>query len=85
MQSRMLQWSIVLGCTGVFGVVWAGDEAKEKTIKQMEKDRKEHDHAPAVGSEAPNFKLKTADGKSEMELTSLRGKKPVVLVFGSYT
>jgi peroxiredoxin len=75
----------VLGCTGAFGVVLAGDETKDQKIKQMEKDRKERDDAPAVGSEAPNFKLKTADGKSEIELTSLRGKKPVVLVFGSYT
>lgn len=38
-----------------------------------------------VGEEAPNFKLKTRDGKKEVELATFRGEKPVVLVFGSYT
>ena len=36
------------------------------------------------GDPAPNFRLPTLDHKSEVELSSLRGK-PVVLVFGSYT
>ena len=43
------------------------------------------DLAPAMGSVAPNFTLKTLDGKREVELSSFLGKKPVVLVFGSYT
>ena len=43
------------------------------------------DHAPSVGDEAPNFKLKSRDGKLEVELASFRGKKPVVMIFGSYT
>lgn len=38
-----------------------------------------------VGVDAPGFKLKTADGKKEVELASFKGKRPVVLVFGSYT
>jgi len=37
------------------------------------------------GSEAPDFRLKTLDGKSEVALSSFRGVRPVVLVFGSYT
>jgi hypothetical protein len=41
--------------------------------------------APEVGETAPTFKLKSLDGKSEFELTSLRGKRPVLLLFGSYT
>ena len=36
------------------------------------------------GELAPDFRLPTLDHKSEVELSSLRGK-PVVLVFGSYT
>ena len=36
------------------------------------------------GDEAPDFRLKTRDGKSEIELASFRGR-PVVLIFGSYT
>ncbi|MBI5863091.1 MAG: hypothetical protein HZB38_00990 [Planctomycetes bacterium] len=41
--------------------------------------------APQVGEAAPPFKLKSLDGKSEFELTSLSGKRPVLLLFGSYT
>jgi hypothetical protein len=38
-----------------------------------------------VGDEAPDFTLKTVDGAKEVQLSSFRGKQPVVLVFGSYT
>ena len=38
-----------------------------------------------VGDTAPDFKLKTKDGSGEVQLSSFRGKKPVVLVFGSVT
>ena len=38
-----------------------------------------------LGEEAPDFKLKTLDAKEEVLLSSFRGRKPVVLVFGSYT
>jgi hypothetical protein len=38
-----------------------------------------------VGDEAPDLSLETYDKKSRVQLSSLRGKKPVVLVFGSYT
>ena len=37
------------------------------------------------GDLAPDFSLKTPDGTAEVRLSSFRGKKPVVLVFGSYT
>ena len=38
-----------------------------------------------VGDMAPDFKLKTMDGKRTVELRQFRGKRPVVLIFGSYT
>lgn len=38
-----------------------------------------------VGDPAPGFTLPTADRQSTVSLTSFRGKKPVVLIFGSYT
>ena len=38
-----------------------------------------------VGDEAPDFSLETQDQKARVQLSSRRGKKPVVLVFGSYT
>jgi hypothetical protein len=38
-----------------------------------------------VGEVAPDFALETTDHKSRVQLSSLRGQMPVVLVFGSYT
>jgi hypothetical protein len=40
---------------------------------------------PAVGQPAPDFTLKTHDGKRQIAPAQFRGKKPVVLVFGSFT
>ena len=38
-----------------------------------------------VGEKAPDFELKTVDGKNTVRLSSFRGKRPVLLIFGSYT
>jgi hypothetical protein len=38
-----------------------------------------------VGELAPDFDLRTADKTSRVQLSSFRGRKPVVLIFGSYT
>jgi Iodothyronine deiodinase len=40
---------------------------------------------PALGEKAPDFKLKTHNGKGELSLSKLVGAKPVVLVFGNIT
>lgn len=37
------------------------------------------------GDEAPDFTLSTLDHSSRVTLSSHRGERPVVLVFGSYT
>ena len=38
-----------------------------------------------VGDPAPEFSLPTVDRKARVRLSSFRGHKPVVLIFGSYT
>jgi hypothetical protein len=38
-----------------------------------------------TGHSAPDFVLKSLDGGSLVRLSSFRGQRPVVLVFGSYT
>ena len=38
-----------------------------------------------VGDMAPDFELKTVDNSSLVRLSSFRGQKPVVLIFGSHT
>jgi hypothetical protein len=40
---------------------------------------------PGVGEEAPDFTLHTEDGAQKYSLSQWRGKKPVVLIFGSFT
>ena len=39
----------------------------------------------AEGERAPDFTLQTADRKGTVTLSSHRGQRPVVLIFGSYT
>ena len=39
----------------------------------------------AEGQQAPDFTLPTSDRKGRVTLSSHRGQRPVVLVFGSYT
>lgn len=57
-------------------------QVKAETARKM-KDR-EGNLKP--GDQAPNFKLKSLDGKREVDLASLlRHQKPIVLIFGSYT
>ncbi len=41
--------------------------------------------AAHVGEMAPDFTLPTVDRKAQVNLASFRGKRPVALVFGSYT
>jgi AhpC/TSA family len=38
-----------------------------------------------IGDQAPDFHLRTLDKTAEVSLSSFRGSKPVVLIFGSYT
>lgn len=40
---------------------------------------------PNVGETAPDFDLKTHDGKGSVHLADLLGKQPIVLVFGNFT
>jgi hypothetical protein len=40
---------------------------------------------PKLNEPAPNFALKSVDGKDLVELAKLKSGKPVVLVFGSFT
>lgn len=40
---------------------------------------------PMPGKVAPDLSLKTHDGSRTMQLSQFRGKRPVVLVFGSFT
>ena len=69
--------------------------ADEKEIEAMQErmrgrsgrndQESSRDDAPSLGAKAPAFKLKLLASEETVELASFKGKKPVVLVFGSYT
>jgi hypothetical protein len=42
-------------------------------------------HAPAVGTEAPDFELLQLGSDERVRLSSFRHHKPVVLIFGSFS
>ena len=41
--------------------------------------------APKAGDAAPDFTLHDAKGADPVTLSDFRGKRPVVLIFGSFT
>ncbi len=55
-----------------------GGQRESKTARRPDK-------APKAGDVAPTFTLASFDGNREVSLGSSRGKRPVVLFFGSYT
>jgi len=61
-----------------------GDGSRRRREGMRERMMRD-DNAPKVGDVAPVFTIKSLDGKSETDLASFKGKKPVLLFFGSYT
>ena len=59
------------------------------TIKHMRQERawqnKHNQRAPKKGAAAPDFELLAADGVTSFRLSDYRSKKPVALVFGSFS
>jgi peroxiredoxin len=41
--------------------------------------------APKAGDVAPDFELRDVDGENPVRLSDFRGRKPVALIFGSFT
>ena len=54
---------------------------RSKMAEQKEVDRQ----APRTGDLAPDFTLTDSSGTETVTLSDFRGKKPVALVFGSFT
>lgn len=60
-----------------------------KTFRAMEDAVAWHERhgpkAPREGDPAPDFELRDAGGKNPVRLSDFKGKKPVALIFGSFT
>ena len=55
-------------------------------IKKEKAWQKKHDaNAPKVGDLAPDFELADVNGENLVRLSDFRDRKPVALVFGSFT
>lgn len=67
--------------------VQSDQPSKDKKRQDIKKGKAKKRRLPALkkAQMAPDFELKSLDGKSTTKLSSFRGKKPVVLFFGSYT
>jgi len=52
---------------------------------KMAEQKKVDSHAPKIGDLAPDFTLTDSSGTETVTLSDFRGKKPVALVFGSFT
>jgi peroxiredoxin len=53
--------------------------------KVMKKQLALNELAPRAGDMAPDFTLSDSSGKETVTLSDFQGKKPVALVFGSFT
>jgi hypothetical protein len=68
----------------VLGVLAAADASAQSRLEASRRPR-EAEGATRVGDPAPDFKLKGLGQKDEtVVLSSFKGQKPVVLIFGSY-
>lgn len=57
-----------------------------KNRQQATSWQKKYDaQAPKIGDPAPDFELRDINGEYPILLSSFQGKKPVVLIFGSFT
>ncbi len=66
-----------------------GKKKSGKTFRGMEDAVAWHERhgpgAPREGDPAPDFELRDAAGKNPVRLSDFKGKKPVALIFGSFT
>ena len=74
--------------TGLLIGLFTGDALAQRSGKPGKRAGRRPIRQPdrlAVGDKAPDFTLKTRDGRATVTLSDWQGKKPVALVFGSYT
>ena len=82
---RMLEPSASNRGGGGAGMAMTPKLRHDRLVGVLKGDVGSFNEGPQLGELAPDFTLKTHDGKESVTLSSFRGKKPVVLTFGSYT
>ena len=84
MRTNMRILAVGLGLTLMASVLLAQDKAG-KSRRGRPRDGGRREGKLKVGDMAPNFTLPSLDGKRKVTLRAFRGKRPVALIFGSYT
>lgn len=96
-QGRMARRVAVFAAAAVaLFIVWEGEDGlalavalttnmSEWRVHELEWQHEKDVNAPKVGDLAPDFELQDPEGRAAVRLSDFRDKRPVVLVFGSYT
>lgn len=61
------------------------DERPQQPDRREPPRARQQDRSLRVGQYAPTFRLASYDGKTETDVKEFRGKRPVIVFFGSYT
>ena len=93
MMYRIASFLTVLVLVSSVATARAADEKQKAGANKPDRAAKtDRRNSPQRGSSqlkagdlAPDFELKTLDGRQTVKLSSFRGQKPVALIFGSYT
>ena len=96
--ARWIQKGLMIGAIFVFGfTIWEEKDlvrasaiinykaAYWEMTEVMGWQKTNNPNAPKVGALAPDFELTDVTGTKTVSLSEFRGKKPVVLLFGSFT
>lgn len=79
-------WTAALLMVSVAGGTALAQSGGSGATSQPNRAQQAQERKPLkVGDLAPTFALASLDGKKLTDIKSFRGKKPVLLFFGSYT
>jgi hypothetical protein len=67
------------------GVQKAERQSRSKGLESFLEKQSRLPKPPGLGEMAPDFSLASPDGLKSVKLSSFRGKRPVVLIFGNYS
>jgi hypothetical protein len=67
------------------GVLKAERQSRSKGLETFLENQSRLPKPPGLGEMAPDFSLASPDGMKSVKLSTFRGKKPVVLIFGNYS
>ncbi len=62
-----------------------GDELNQEIREALQSVIKRDEMGPKIGQVPPDINLKLMGSEDRVQLSSFHGKRPVALVFGSYT